>query len=248
MMHLLRSEWLKLRTVRVNYILGIIAAAFPIVVIALIAALSGEPGSTANDLVGAVTATMLLTAIMLGVIGALNLTTEYSHNTIRTSFAAVPQRVKVLGAKAAVTLLVVVVFAALVELITYSIGAAILSSRDAPVTIDGSDRAALLGAVVLAGMLAMLGYGLGLLIRNSPATVSILILWPLLLESIVRGVLSAAGIENPTPWLPYQSALQMASPDLGSGDPTRVRAGLFLGVVVIVFVTVGVFVNERRDA
>ena len=142
----------------------------------------------------------------------------------------------------------VVVFAAVVELITYAIGAAILRGRNASVTLDGTDKAAMVGAVVLAGMLSLLGYGLGLLIRNSPATVSLLILWPLLLESIARGVLTAAGVQNPTPWLPYQSALQMANPDLGDGDPTRVRAGLLLGIVVVVFVVVGVMVNERRDA
>lgn len=92
MMHLLRSEWIKIRTVRVNYVLGIIAAAFPVLVIALVTALTNDQRSAANDLPGVVTGTMLLTALLLGVIGALNLTSEYSHNTIRTTFAAVPQR------------------------------------------------------------------------------------------------------------------------------------------------------------
>ena len=109
-------------------------------------------------------------------------------------------------------------------------------------------RAAMIGAVVLAGLLAMLGYGLGLLIRNSPATVAILILWPLLLENIARGVLSAAGVEDPTKWLPYQSAISMANPDPSEGEPSRLQGGLYLGAVVLLFIVVGIFVNERRDA
>ena len=76
MINLFRSEWIKVRTVRVNFVLGLIAAAFPVVVIALIAALSSDERGTARDLVGAVTGTMVLTSLLLGVIGALNLFTD----------------------------------------------------------------------------------------------------------------------------------------------------------------------------
>ncbi len=248
MINQLRSEWIKVRTVRVNFVLGILALAFPLIVVCLTAALAGDEQQTAGDLVGIVTATMVLTSLLLGVIGALNLTSEYSHNTIRATFAASPQRTKVLIAKVGVTVATTLVFAAIVEAITYLAGSIILSSRDADVTLTGSDRAALLGAVILAGLLSMLGYGLGLLIRNSPATVTILILWPLLLENIARGVLSAAGVDNASPWLPYQSAINMANPDLAPNDPGRLQGGLYLGAVVLVLIIVGLFVNERRDA
>jgi ABC-2 type transport system permease protein len=248
MINLLRSEWIKVRTVRVNWVLGILAAAFPVVLIALVAALTNDVRSTADALVGAVTATMVLTSLLLGVVGALNLTSEYSHNTIRATFAAVPQRINVLVAKALVTLASTIACAALIEAVTFVAGSVILSSRDGEIDVSGSDKAALVGAVVLAGLLAMLGYGLGLIIRNSPATVAILVLWPLLLENLARGVLAAAGVENGTPWLPYQSAILMANPDLSDSDPSRLHGGLYLGTVVLVLVIVGLFVNKRRDA
>ena len=245
---LMRSEWIKLHTVRVNYVLGSIAAAFPVIVVTLVALLSKDQASTADNLVSIVTGTMLLTALLLGVIGALNLTSEYSHGTIRTTFAAVPQRKHVLLAKGLVTWVSTMVFSAVIELITLVIGAAVLSGRGTSANITGSDRAALLGAVVLAGMLSLLGYGLGLLIRNSAATVAVLVLWPLLLEGIVGAVLRVAGVDNPQPWLPYQSALGMANPDLGEGAPTRLRFGLFLGAIVVVLAVIGTVVNDRRDA
>jgi ABC-2 type transport system permease protein len=116
------------------------------------------------------------------------------------------------------------------------------------VHISGSDRAAMLGVVVLTGMLSLLGYGLGLLIRNSAATVAVLVLWPLLLEGIVGALLRVAGVNNPRPWLPYQSALGIANPDIGVGDPPRLRAGLFLGAVVVALAVIGILVNDRRDA
>ncbi|MEO6126043.1 MAG: ABC transporter permease [Ilumatobacteraceae bacterium] len=244
----MRSEWIKVRTVRVNYVLGMIAGAFPIIVVALIAALTSDEQDVARNLVGAVTGTMVLTSLLLGVIGALNLTSEFSHNTIRATFAAAPQRIRVLLAKAIVTLVSTLVIAAIIEFVTYLVGSLIISSRNADVVLDGSDKAALIGAVVLAGLLSMLGFGLGLLIRNSPATITLLILWPLLLESILQGVLRAAGVEDPTPWLPYTSAILMANPDLNSSDPSRLHGGLYLGSVVIGLIIVGLAVNKRRDA
>ena len=248
MIDLLRSEWIKLRTVRVNFVLGIIAAAFPLIVVTLVALLSRNVTSAAGDLVGVVTGTLVLTALLLGVVGALNITSEYSHGTIRTTFAAAPQRPNVLLAKAIVTCVATMTFSAVVELVTVTIGSLVISNRGGHMHITGSDQAALFGAVVLAGMLSLLGYGLGLLIRNSAATVAILVLWPLLLEGIVGAVLGVAGVDNPRPWLPYQSALRMANPDLAAGDPNRFRFGLFLAVVVLVLVIIGMVVNDRRDA
>ena len=248
MSDLLRSEWIKIRTVRVNFVLAIIAAAFPIVIIVLVASLNSDVRHAGNDLVGAVTGTMLVTALLLGVIGALNLTSEYSHNTIRTTFAAVPQRRNVLFAKVVVSVVICVLYAAIIEVATFAIGSVILNSRDSNVELSGQDKAAMAGLVALVGLLVLLGFGLGLIIRNSPATITTFILWPLLLESIARGVLSAAGVDNPTPWLPYQSAFTMANPDPDSSDPGRLRAGLFLASIVLALLVIGTIINEKRDA
>jgi ABC-2 type transport system permease protein len=248
MSDILRSEWIKLRTVRVNFVLAIIAGAFPLIIIVLIATLNSKPRQAGDDLVGAVTATMVVTALLLGVIGALNLTSEYSHNTIRTTFAAVPQRRNVLVAKGLVSVVTLTVYAAITELITFAVGSLILNARDGHVQLSGQDKAAMLGLVALVALLILLAYGLGMIIRNSPAAITTFILWPLLLESIARAVLNAAGVDNPTPWLPYQSAFTMANPDPGSDDPGRVRAGLFLAVIALAFLIIGTIINERRDA
>jgi ABC-2 type transport system permease protein len=248
MIDLLRSEWIKFRTVRVNYVLGTIGAAFPMIVVLLVSLLTREEASTADDLPHIVTGTTVVTAFLLGVVGALNLTSEYSHGTIRTTFAAAPQRTKVLFAKALVTCLATIAFTAVVELVTLAIGSVVLSNRNVDVHIAGTDRAAMLGAVAVAAMLALLGFALGLLIRNSAATVAVLVLWPFLLEGIVGAVLSAAGVNNPQPWLPYQSALTMTNPDLSDGDPSRLRSGLFLAAVIVVLAVIGTVINERRDA
>jgi len=248
-MNLIRSEWIKLHTVRVTWVLASIAGAFPLVVVVLVTALSSQPEQRiGSDLVGLITGTMVLTALLLGVVSALSLTSEYSHGTIRATFAAAPQRRNVLLAKAGVAIVATMSYASVVMLGCYGVGRLIFSSRDAQLRFDNQDTAAMIGLIVLCAMLSMLGYGLGLIIRNSAATVTVLVLWPLLLENIVRLVLSAAGVDNPTPWLPYQSAIGMAATDRNPGDPSRIQGGLYLGAVVLGLIVIGIVVNERRDA
>jgi ABC-2 type transport system permease protein len=154
----------------------------------------------------------------------------------------------VLLAKAAVSVMATIVAMLVVEVVSFLIGALILDGRGVDVKLRHQDVAALVGEIALAVMLTLLGYGLGLLIRNSPATISILILWPLLLESLVRVVLNAAGVHNQTPWLPYQSAILLGNPDPDPGDPGRLHNVLYLGTIVVVCVIFGLFLNERRDA
>ena len=218
------------------------------IVVALVALLGSEPEDIADDIIGVITGFMVLSALLFGVVGALNLTSEYSHNTIRVTFAAAPQRVRVLLAKVVVTIAITAVIAAVTVTICYFVGTIILDNRDVKVIVDGEDKVAMMCTVVLSMLLAALGYGLGLIIRNSPATVALVILWPLLLENIANAVLDAAGIDNPTPWLPYQSAIVMLNPDHGSRDPSRLHGALYLGAVVVGLIIIGLFVNDRRDA
>jgi predicted anti-sigma-YlaC factor YlaD len=50
-----------------------------------------------NTLVG-----MLIGVLLIGVVGVLAMTSEYTSGTIRATFAAAPRRLRVLAAKAAV--------------------------------------------------------------------------------------------------------------------------------------------------
>ena len=92
----------------------------------------------------------------------------------------------------------------------------------------GTALPALLGVVLLAVGLTVLGYGLGLLIRNSPAAICILLLWPLIAEGLIAGLLSAAGAEGAVKFLPYSAGFNMA---LTEPDPDafgRVGGGAVL--------------------
>lgn len=248
----IRSEWIKVRTVRMNAVLAIIAVAFPLIVVILTAALGSVENANARDLVGLTTGSSVITAMLIGVIGAAGITSEFGFNTIRPTFAATPNRWKVIGAKAIVTMLVALVIEALVVILAYSIGAAVLRDRGAVIDLGTADgaSAALYGIVVFAAIVSLLGFGLGLLTRSTPAAVSILILWPLLAENIVAGLLSVAGIDGAGKWMPYQAGFNLGNPDPGAGSDAlgRVAGGLYFFAVTTIVVVIGSIFTSRRDA
>jgi ABC-2 type transport system permease protein len=146
-----------------------------------------------------------------------------------------------------------VVIEALVVIVGFTAASAIASSRDVSFDLDDSPSgtAPMIGVVAFAAIVALLGYGLGLLVRNTPVAVAILILWPLVGESLIGGVLAAAGVDEPFKWMPYQSGIGMGNPDLGNDGNEqlgRVASGLyFLGVTSVV-AALGAWVTSRRDA
>ena len=248
-MNLVRSEWIKLRSVRVTLVLAIVAAALPLVVVVLVTTLGKHVEDVSgSDFTGLITGTMVVTALVLGVIGTLNLTSEYSHGTIRTTFAAVPKRRHVLLAKGGVALVATLILAIVIMLTSFVIGRIILSSRDAHLTFSGDNTAGMVGIVVFCGLLSLFGFGLGLIIRNSAAAITLFVLWPLLLENIASLVLSAAGVDDPQRWLPYQSAFRMILTEPDFGGTSRLHGGVYFGAVALALVLIGIVINERRDA
>jgi ABC-2 type transport system permease protein len=198
-----------------------------------------------------VTGSSVVTALLLGVVGAVSISAEFAYGTIRPTFAATPRRVRVLVSKAIVTALFAAVAEALVVLLCFVLSSAITSNRGANVSLSGEPeaRAALIGIVVFAVIVSLLGLGLGMVIRNTPAAVAVLILWPLVVENIILAILSAAGVEHPQKFLPYLSGFGLGDPNLANSDALgRVAGGLYFASVTIVVAMVGVIITARRDA
>lgn len=254
MINTLRSEWIKLRTIRMNHVLVILAVAFPLIVTVLTAIFADVNDMDTKDLVGLVTGTSVITGLLLGVIGAASITGEFGFGTIRPTFAATPKRTRVIVAKGIVTVIVALVVQTVVVLLSYGIGAAILKSRDATIDLgstaaDGSKQA-MLGVILFAAIVSLLGYGLGLMIRSTPASVAVLLLWPLLAELLIAGLLAAIGIEHPFKWLPYNEGLNLGNPDARSNAESmgRVVGGLYFFAVAAAVTAIGAVVTSSRDA
>jgi ABC-2 type transport system permease protein len=272
----LRSEWIKLRTIRMNWVLFVLAVGLPLVICVLTAALGGaESGDFANgretrffgtteNLVGLVNGTAVITAMLLGVIGASSITGEFGFNTIRPTFAATPKRLRVLTAKGIITALSALVAQALVVLTCLGAMRAIIAARglelrpfESYVSCDEFDTCEaitfswwppIIGILLFAVIVALLGYGIGLLIRNTPAAIAVLILWPLVVEGLIIGILSAAGVNRAERFLPYVSGFNLGAPTNEAGSIGRVGGGLYFAAVTFVVVALGALSTNRRDA
>jgi ABC-2 type transport system permease protein len=251
MINTIRSEWIKLRTVRMNFVLFILAVAFPVVVSVLVASLASINDLKISDVVGLVTGTSVVTALLLGVVGAVSISAEFAHGTIRPTFAATPKRMRVLASKAIVTALFAAVAEALVVVFCYAVSSAIASSRGATLSMNNQPeaRAALIGIVIFAVIVSPLGFGIGMVIRNTPAAVAVLILWPLVVENIIMAILSAAGVHNPQKFLPYISGFGLGNPNAPTSESlSRVAGGLYFAAVTAVVAMAGALITARRDA
>lgn len=256
MINLLRAEWIKLRTITMNWVLGIIAFAFPLVVTLLTAYFRGDDTGfntlTTDDLASVLCGTSVVSALLCGVIAAASITAEYGFGTIRPTFAATPKRLLVIVTKGAVAIVFAMTLATIVQLVGWFAGSAIANGRGASLSLDQADTAlpAMVGLVLLTAFMSLAGYALGMITRSTPAAVSILIVWPLIAEGLV-GALIGLIVDNNNVgrWMPFQAGIRMAIVGgMEDGGPTRLAAGIYFGAVALVLASVGAWTVNRRDA
>ena len=188
---------------------------------------------------------------VLMVLSALAITTEYRFGTIRTSFLAVPQRSKVLVAKAALLVIISFVIMAVTSALTYLLAKSLhTGSNDADYDVSSAaDWRILWGPAVVGALAAVLGVAVGALVRQSAAALAILLLWPLLVENLF--LLFGDFGQRVTPWLPFKAAdaVVFGSSLVGSATGPNWWQGLLLfGGVVLVFFGIALAVVQRRDA
>ena len=144
------------------------------------------------------------------------------------------------------------VLATVVVVIGWLVGSSIASGRGATIDLGEVPTAvpAMVGVVVLTGLMALAGYGLGLFTRSTPVAVSVLIVWPLIAEGLVGGLLSVVtGNDNIGRWMPFQAGIRLALVDsLGDGGPSRLQSGFYFGAVALAIVAIGSWSVNRRDA
>ncbi len=241
----LRAEWIKFSSLLSSWVLVIVALAFPVVVVLLTAGFVDDI-LTSAELAELITGTSVVSALLLGTLGALSITSDYSHNTIRPTFAALPDRWRTLLAKPIVQLALTACVLLVVVVVGW-IGATVLADGRQSLGDDGV-LAALIGIVVLGVGLTVLGYGLGLLIRNTALTICVLLLWPLIAEGIVAGLLAALGWEGLQRWLPYQAGFNLIIANEPEDHLGRVQSGLWFFAWVLAITALGLWSAKRRDA
>ena len=177
----IRSEWIKLRSVRSTIVtLGLTAAAV-IATGVLVSMLSnGAPiaadgegiyDPAGNSLFGAT-----LAQLVLGVMGALVITSEYSTGLIRTTLTAVPRRLPVLWAK--VIVVAAAAFATMVASLSvaFFVGQAVYSGGGPSASLsDPGVLRAVLAAALFPTAIAVMGVAFGALMRHTATAIGILV-------------------------------------------------------------------------
>jgi ABC-2 type transport system permease protein len=187
---------------------------------------------------------------VLMIVAAMTMTGEYRSGLIATTFMAAPGRTLVVCAKA----LVAAVFSAAVAALMV-VGAVVVAWLvAAPGVGDGLTPAATAGfaaAIALyAALAAVLGVGIAALLRHTAGAVTVLLLWPLLVEPLLANMPGRRWEIGP--YLPFANIfrfldVQWLFPGFAWRWGTVGSVGYFAAVVAVVFVAAVVTVN-RRDA
>lgn len=162
-MNLLRSEAIKLLTVRSTWtMLGIGLA-----VEALFAGLYVGLASLAEigPIVEVETGTGLLMLMML-VLGVLAITTEFRHGTASTTFLAAPRRRPVMLAKLGVMLAAGILAGLAFVAVNAGLALPLFSSREGRLPSIGDIASVYAGVVVSFALLCAFGLGVGAIVRN----------------------------------------------------------------------------------
>ncbi|MBM3827518.1 MAG: ABC transporter permease subunit [Actinobacteria bacterium] len=211
----IRSEWIKLRTVRSNVTTAIVATVISLAISLLSVTFMGESNIDSGTLPGLIVGWGPVAVLLIGVIGVLCITQEYSQGTIRLTLVATPSRLRVYLAKAVVVATVGAALTGAIVLLGNVVGSAIIDARDVPALDSNPDATPAFLAMILMGtVVAMLGMAIGALTRNPPSAITILVLWPLLVEGIVGGLISLALDDDVARWMPFQSGLISLSLEL----------------------------------
>jgi ABC-2 type transport system permease protein len=191
----LRSELLKQRTTRTNLVLLLWMVGLVVLVVLLHVLSFGVDDLSRHDnqlkIAGLGTS---IGALFASLLGALSITGEIRHGTIRPTFLATPRRTRVIAAKVVASALAGIAVGLLAEALTAGVEAAGLGARGIHVELDSGEYAQLLaGGAAAAALFGAIGVGVGALVRNQVAAVVGLCVWLLFIEPILLGDIPSAG-------------------------------------------------------
>jgi ABC-2 type transport system permease protein len=269
---LLRSEWIKLRSLRSTfwcYLLVIVLnAGFTLLIVSrdLTGGAAAGPGRAVTGESGmslattAVTVGINFTALIAAVLGALMITGEYGTGMIKSTFAADPRRLGAIFAKA-IVFGVVTFVVGLVSLVISTLIATPLLKSNSNITLDWSDGTFWLAVIGGAGFLALAGlisYFLGTIVRSSAGGIAVgigLLFVANIVMAIVESATRAAWASNVDAFLPSRAGGLMFGYGAGTssvknGIVTLDQTQGLLVVLAWVVVTgiVALVLVKRRDA
>jgi ABC-2 type transport system permease protein len=256
MTRLVRAELLKIPTTKVAWGMFGLAAAFVLLQLGVFVALSGVgsgddglPPMTDPDMVRATYGSGTAGILFVMLLGIMGISGEYRHQTITQAFLTTPRRERVIAAKLVSYALVGLVAGLVLVLLTVVIALPAIEIKDGPASPLRNDvPTVLVGTVVACALYAVVGLGLGSLLRNQVAAIVVAVGWVQLVEGIVVLALPEVG-----KWLPGGAVQSLVQADIGFGTPDATEllpawaAVLLLLAYALAFATLAAATTLRRD-
>ena len=193
----LRAEWIKLRTVPGTVWLLLAVAGLTVAVGTMVAGASACPAAgCGQDPAKAALSGINLSQAVVAILAVLAISGEYSTGMIRVTLTAMPRRITVLAAKAAVVTGLVLVAGTAGVLASVLAGRLILPGRGFtpghgyPVLslANSADLRATAGSVLYLALIALLAVGIATAVRDSAASIGavlgLLYLFPVVASAV----------------------------------------------------------------
>ncbi len=190
--------------------------------------------------------------LLMLTIGVIQIGSEYRHHTISSTFLAVPRRTTAMLAKV-VALLVVGMGYGLVSLVgSVSVGAVVLRLRGEAAFPSGEVVRTLALSLLVLGLWALIGLGVGILIPNQVAALLIGVGVAWIVEPVLVLAIQAwdFGRAHVAPYFPTESTNAIVNAVQNSPDDVRLAwwaAALTLAAWAAVLSGVGILLTVRRD-
>jgi ABC-2 type transport system permease protein len=239
----LRAELLKQRSIPTT--IGLFAGLLGLVLLAVV--LHGVGLSTAT-LASADNQLMVfgrggfLAVLFAALLGAMSITAEIRHGTIRPTFLVSPWRGRVVAAKLAVSALLGAGFGLAAAALAAAVGAGMLGARGIEVHIDGGDYALLVaGGAAASALWAAIGVGVGAVVRDQVPTLIGITAWLLFVEGLF-----GENIAEVSKFAPGTLGMAVS----GQEPATLLEPGislLLLSLYAFAAAVAGSIATERRD-
>jgi ABC-type transport system involved in multi-copper enzyme maturation permease subunit len=253
------AEWTKIRSVRSTVWTYIIFAVVTIGITALITWLTEShwygPHAAARNATflsdptgGILDAAVFFGQLVIGVLGVLVISTEYTTGVIRASLLAVPRRLHMLAAKVVVFTALLFVVAEVVCFCSFFIGSAILHSH-LPVSLgDHNVTRAVIGTGLYLTVIGIFSLAIGALIRHTAGGIATT-LGSMFLLPIFGPLLPSSWGAHVNAYLPEQAGAVISHVNQPADQLLSAWQGL--GVLCIwaaVLLIAAAILLQRRDA
>jgi ABC-2 type transport system permease protein len=239
----LRSEWIKLSSLRANKVILVVAAAVNGLAAWSVATFVTDEVLTVSEVF---VYPAVLTAALAAIAAILVFTSEAQHGTLAGSLAAQPTRWVLAASKTATAAVIGVV-----------LGAVGMIGGVAGATLGGLERGdtsamaiTALWAMFFTSMASLIGLGLGMIVRHSAGAISGLLVWWFVVENLVRPIAPP----NVGRFLPFDAGYRLLEVGSDFDTPailavafTRPQLALVFSGYAAVAMIVGTVLLSRRD-